>query len=110
MPSDGATVLIDGRNGSGKQLSRCWFGIWFRQFPAADFAFDQVPAARALATTEIFGPVLSLVHVQTLEEGIEILARSPYGNMASIFTTSGAAARKFRYEVPAGKRGRSILA
>ena len=52
--------------------------------------------------------MLSLVHAETLDEGIEILSRSPYGNMASIFTSSGAAARKFRYEVPAGNVGINI--
>jgi malonate-semialdehyde dehydrogenase (acetylating)/methylmalonate-semialdehyde dehydrogenase len=50
----------------------------------------------------------SLVHARTLEEGIETLARSPFGNMASIFTNSGAVARKFRYEVSAGNIGINI--
>jgi malonate-semialdehyde dehydrogenase (acetylating)/methylmalonate-semialdehyde dehydrogenase len=69
---------------------------------------EEVPAESALATTEIFGPVLTLVHANTLEEGIEVLSRSPYGNAASIFTTSGASARKFRYEVQAGNVGINI--
>ena len=42
------------------------------------------------------------------EEGIDIISRNSYGNMASIFTASGAAARKFRYEVPAGNIGVNI--
>jgi malonate-semialdehyde dehydrogenase (acetylating)/methylmalonate-semialdehyde dehydrogenase len=67
-----------------------------------------VPPASALSNTEIFGPVLSLVHANALEEAIAILSRSPYGNMASIFTTSGAAARKFRYEVQAGNVGINV--
>ena len=69
---------------------------------------DKVAPESALSGTEIFGPVLSLVHAKTLEEGIEILSRSVYGNMASIFTSSGAAARKFRYEVPAGNIGVNV--
>src|SRR6202050_174384 len=97
---DGAKVLLDGRAGNGSAS------------PAGNFLkptlLDGVPAASALSTTEIFGPVLSLVHADTLEEGIETLSRSPFGNMASIFTSSGAAARKFRYEVPAGKIGSNI--
>ena len=97
---DGAKVLLDGRGGNGSAS------------PAGNFLkptlLDGVPAASALSSTEIFGPVLSLVHADTLEEGIETLSRSPFGNMASIFTSSGAAARKFRYEVPAGNIGINI--
>jgi malonate-semialdehyde dehydrogenase (acetylating) / methylmalonate-semialdehyde dehydrogenase len=96
---DGAKVLLDGRSGNGTPSA----GNFLRPT-----LLDGVPAASALSTTEIFGPVLSLVHAKTLEEGIETLARSPFGNMASIFTSSGAAARKFRYEVPAGNIGINI--
>ena len=69
---------------------------------------DDVPPEGALSKTEIFGPVLSLVHASTLDDAIEILARSSFGNAASIFTSSGAAARKFRYEAPAGNIGINI--
>ena len=102
--SEGAKVLLDGRNSNGT-VSGSGSGPGNFLRPTL---LDQVPADSALTTTEIFGPVLSLVHAETLDEGIEILARSSYGNMASIFTTSGAAARKFRYEVPAGNVGINI--
>ena len=98
--SEGAKVLLDGRNGNGAAPHA---GNFLRPT-----LLDQVPARSALANTEIFGPVLSLIHADTLDEGIEILSRSPYGNMASIFTNSGAAARKFRYEVHAGNIGVNI--
>jgi malonate-semialdehyde dehydrogenase (acetylating) / methylmalonate-semialdehyde dehydrogenase len=102
--SEGATVILDGRDGNGTVAgSGSGSGNFLRPT-----LLDQVPAESALSNTEIFGPVLSLVHAETLEEGIEILARSPYGNMASIFTSSGAAARKFRYEVQAGNVGINI--
>src|SRR5271170_3390813 len=97
--SDGAEVLLDGRSENGAASA----GNFLKPT-----LLDGVPAASALSTTEIFGPVLSLVHANTLEEGIETLARSPFGNMASIFTSSGAAARKFRYEVPVGNIGINI--
>ena len=58
--------------------------------------------------TEIFGPVLALQNADDLDEAIEILSRSAYGNAASIFTSSGAHARKFRYEAPAGNIGVNI--
>jgi malonate-semialdehyde dehydrogenase (acetylating)/methylmalonate-semialdehyde dehydrogenase len=97
--SDGAKVLLDGRSGNGNSAP----GNFLKPT-----LLDNVPASSALSTTEIFGPVLSLVHAKTLDEGIEILSRSPFGNMASIFTSNGAAARKFRYEVPAGNIGINI--
>ena len=97
--NDGAKVLLDGRSGNGTPSA----GNFLKPT-----LLDGVPAASALTNTEIFGPVLSLVHAKTLEEGIETLSRSPFGNMASIFTSSGAAARKFRYEVPAGNIGINI--
>jgi malonate-semialdehyde dehydrogenase (acetylating)/methylmalonate-semialdehyde dehydrogenase len=96
---DGAQLVLDGR---GYESSRR-AGNFLKPTLLA-----HVPAASALSNTEIFGPVLSLVPAKSLEEGIEILSRSPYGNMASIFTASGAAARKFRYEVPAGNIGINI--
>ena len=69
---------------------------------------DDVPASSELADTEIFGPVLSLVHADDLDEGLRFLERSAYGNQASLFTSSGAAARRFRYEAPAGNIGINI--
>jgi malonate-semialdehyde dehydrogenase (acetylating)/methylmalonate-semialdehyde dehydrogenase len=97
--SDGAKLLLDGRNDAiarGK-------GNFLRPT-----LLENAPAGSAVAQNEIFGPVLSLNHVKTLDEGIEFLSRSPYGNQASIFTTSGAAARRFRYEAPVGNLGINI--
>ncbi len=69
---------------------------------------DGVPAFSELADTEIFGPVLSLIHARDMDEAMAFLERSPYGNQASLFTSSGAAARRFRYEAPAGNIGINI--
>jgi malonate-semialdehyde dehydrogenase (acetylating)/methylmalonate-semialdehyde dehydrogenase len=69
---------------------------------------DGLPANSELAHTEIFGPVLSLIHANSIDEAMEFLKRSPYGNQASLFTTSGSAARRFRYEAPAGNIGINI--
>ena len=65
-------------------------------------------ATSDLADTEIFGPVLSLVHADNLDEALAFLERSAYGNQASLFTSSGSAARRFRYEAPAGNIGINI--
>ena len=69
---------------------------------------DGVPVSSELTNTEIFGPVLSLVHADGMDEAMGIVARSPFGNQASLFTSSGAAARRFRYEAPAGNIGINI--
>jgi malonate-semialdehyde dehydrogenase (acetylating)/methylmalonate-semialdehyde dehydrogenase len=69
---------------------------------------DALPANSELADTEIFGPVLSLVHADSLDDALAFLERSAYGNQASLFTSSGAAARRFRYEAPAGNIGINI--
>ncbi|HXF05826.1 MAG TPA: CoA-acylating methylmalonate-semialdehyde dehydrogenase [Blastocatellia bacterium] len=98
--SHGARLLLDGR------------GIVVPSYERGNFIaptiLDGLPPESDLATTEIFGPVLSLIHVQGLDEAIELMNRNPYGNMASIFTSSGAAARKFRSEVMAGNIGINI--
>jgi malonate-semialdehyde dehydrogenase (acetylating)/methylmalonate-semialdehyde dehydrogenase len=95
---EGATVVVDGRNS----------GIRGNGHFLRPTVLDGLPSSSNLMDTEIFGPVLSTIHASTLDEAIAILARSAYGNQASIFTTSGAAARKFRYEAPAGNIGVNI--
>lgn len=68
---------------------------------------DVLPGSE-IARTEVFGPVLGLMHVGTIEEAIALVNGGQYGNMASLFTSSGAAARKFRYEADAGNIGINI--
>lgn len=98
--AQGAKVIVDGRK---TKIAGYESGNFVRPT-----ILDDVPAESNLEQTEIFGPVLSLVHAKTVDEAMEFLRRSPYGNQASIFTTSGAAARKFRYEAPAGNVGINI--
>ena len=61
-----------------------------------------------LARTEVFGPVLNVIRAGSLEEAIEMVNRSAYGNMACLFTTSGAAARRFRHEARVGNVGINV--
>ena len=98
--SDGAKPLVDGRN---TKVASYENGNFVRPT-----ILDGVPSSSLLANTEIFGPVLSLIHANSIDEAIEFIRESPYGNQASLFTTSGAAARKFRYEAPAGNIGINI--
>jgi malonate-semialdehyde dehydrogenase (acetylating) / methylmalonate-semialdehyde dehydrogenase len=96
----GAKVLLDGRNA---RIPRHESGNF-----VTPTVLDAVPAESELADTEIFGPVLSLVHANDMDEALAFLERSPYGNQASLFTSSGSAARRFRYEAPAGNIGINI--
>jgi malonate-semialdehyde dehydrogenase (acetylating) / methylmalonate-semialdehyde dehydrogenase len=96
----GVNVLVDGRN---RVVSGYDDGYWM--FPTI---LDNVPPASEIAHTEIFGPVLSLMHASTMEEAIQIVNQRAFGNMACIFTSSGAAARKFRSEADAGNIGINI--
>jgi len=96
----GAKVLLDGRNAKIPRHERGNF--------VNPTILDDVPATSELTDTEIFGPVLSLVHADNMDEAITFLERSPYGNQASLFTSSGSAARRFRYEAPAGNIGINI--
>jgi malonate-semialdehyde dehydrogenase (acetylating) / methylmalonate-semialdehyde dehydrogenase len=97
---EGAKVVLDGR---GAKISGYEHGSFLKPT-----ILDGIPATSELADTEIFGPVLSLVHANDLDEALAFLERSAYGNQASLFTSSGAAARRFRYEAPAGNIGINI--
>lgn len=97
---EGAKVLVDGRN---PRIPGYEQGHFVRPTILQD-----VPPTGEIAQTEIFGPVLGLIHLDTIEEAIALVNRGQYGNMACLFTSSGAAARKFRYEVEAGNIGINI--
>ena len=96
----GAKVLLDGRN---SKIPNYESGNFMKPT-----ILDNVPAASDLNDTEIFGPVLSLVHARDMDDALAFLERSAYGNQASLFTSSGSAARRFRYEAPAGNIGINI--
>jgi malonate-semialdehyde dehydrogenase (acetylating) / methylmalonate-semialdehyde dehydrogenase len=69
---------------------------------------DEVGAGMEAAREEIFGPVLSVIRAETLDDAIEIVGRSRFGNGVSIFTENGASVRRFRHEVEAGMVGVNI--
>ena len=74
----------------------------------APTVLDHVESGSEIAGTEVFGPVLSLMRAQTVDEAIEYVNRSAYGNMACLFTRDGLAARKFRYEAEVGNVGINV--
>lgn len=69
---------------------------------------DQVTPGAAVATEEVFGPVLNVFRAGNLEEALELISKSPYGNGASIFTASGRTAREFKHRVKAGMVGVNV--
>ncbi len=97
---EGARILVDGR---GRKVTGYEDGYFI--LPTV---LDSLPPRAETARTEIFGPVLSLMHASTIEEAIALVNDRSYGNMACIFTGSGADARRFRYEVNAGNVGINI--
>jgi malonate-semialdehyde dehydrogenase (acetylating) / methylmalonate-semialdehyde dehydrogenase len=97
---EGGRLILDGRKAS---IPTCEGGSFVKPT-----VIDGLPVTSELADTEIFGPVLSLVHARDMDEALAFLGRSRYGNQASLFTSSGAAARQFRYEAPAGNIGINI--
>src|SRR6187455_260331 len=93
----GARPLVDGRKTAVPGFER---GNFLRPTVLAD-----VDPASELAKTEVFGPVLSVIRADSLDEAIEMVNRSAYGNMSCLFTSSGSAARRFRHEVRTGNVG-----
>jgi malonate-semialdehyde dehydrogenase (acetylating)/methylmalonate-semialdehyde dehydrogenase len=103
---DGATLLVDGRTPAGTGANG--------DGPAEDGSFvgptilADVSPDDPIVGEEVFGPVLTLVHTDSLDEAIELVNRSRFGNGASIFTENAAAVRRFRHEVEAGMVGINI--
>ena len=97
---DGARLLLDGR----KIIIQ---GSENGNFIGPTILGD-VKSDSEILETEIFGPVLTILNVGTLEDAIELINNSRYGNSACIFTSSGAAARKFRHDTMAGNIGINI--
>ena len=70
--------------------------------------FDEVDPDMTIAQEEIFGPVASIVRVDSLDQAMDIIESNRYGNAASIFTSSGRSARDFKHKVRAGNIGINV--
>ncbi|HEX9028734.1 MAG TPA: aldehyde dehydrogenase family protein, partial [Anaerolineales bacterium] len=97
---EGARAAVDGR---GAVIKGYEDGSYVRPTILQD-----VPVNSEVFRTEVFGPVLGLVHLDTLDQAIELINRGQYGNMSCIFTSNGASARKFRYETVVGNVGINV--
>jgi malonate-semialdehyde dehydrogenase (acetylating)/methylmalonate-semialdehyde dehydrogenase len=97
---DGATLVVDGREGDFDGGEDGYF--------LAPTLFDNVEPGMSVYEDEIFGPVLSVVRVGSYEEGLKLINANPYGNGTAIFTNDGGAARKFQRQVEVGMVGVNV--
>jgi len=93
----GARLRLDGRK---PDVPACPDGYF-----VGPTIFDEVVPEMAIAREEIFGPVVTILRAKSLDEAIERVNASPFGNSASLYTTSGGAARVFRKRIEAGMLG-----
>ena len=98
--ADKATVVVDGR---GIEVDGDSSGFWL-----GPTLIDNVSTSSKVYQDEIFGPVLSVVRVQSYQEGLKIINDGRYGNGTAIFTNDGGAARRFQNEVEVGMIGINV--
>jgi malonate-semialdehyde dehydrogenase (acetylating)/methylmalonate-semialdehyde dehydrogenase len=97
---DGARPVVDGRR---PDIPKYRAGHFVRPT-----VLEGLPIESDVARTEIFGPVLSVHHVPDIDAAIRLVNSGAYGNQACLFTTSGASARKFRFEAEVGNVGINV--
>tara|TARA_B100000700_G_scaffold161453_1_gene178811 strand:+ start:1633 stop:3129 length:1497 start_codon:yes stop_codon:yes gene_type:complete len=98
--NEGAKLLVDGRGCTVEGLPD---GNW-----VGPTVFSEVTADMDIYKKEVFGPVLSMMEVDDLDDALTLVNNNPYGNGTSIFTSNGAAARKYQHEVTVGQVGINI--
>ena len=96
--AEGATPLVDGRKYKSSSAG----------FFLGPTIFDNVTPDMTIAKEEIFGPVLSVIRVKTLDEAIKLVNRSPFGNATSIFTSDGKSAREYSSKIEVGMVGVNV--
>ncbi len=96
----GAKVVVDGRQ---VRPDGAEDGFWL-----GPTLFDQVTTDMSIYTEEIFGPVLSVVRVDSYDEAVDLINANPYGNGVALFTNSGGAARKFEVDIEVGMVGINV--
>jgi malonate-semialdehyde dehydrogenase (acetylating)/methylmalonate-semialdehyde dehydrogenase len=97
---EGAKLVVDGRKARIPSYEKGYF--------IKPTILEDVNPDGQIAKTEIFGPVLGLMHADSIDQALALVNRHNYGNMACLFTRSGAAARKFRYEAQVGNLGINV--
>ncbi|MGW2386406.1 CoA-acylating methylmalonate-semialdehyde dehydrogenase [Streptomyces sp. YU58] len=100
--TQGATVVVDGR---GLKLDDPAYAEGFFTGPSL---LDHVTTEMAAYKEELFGPVLAILRVETLDEAIDVINTNPYGNGTALFTASGEAARRFQRHIKVGMIGINV--
>jgi malonate-semialdehyde dehydrogenase (acetylating)/methylmalonate-semialdehyde dehydrogenase len=98
--TEGAKLVLDGRTFKSAETKDGFF--------LGATLFDDVRPEMAIYKDEIFGPVLSVVRVPTLDDAIKLINANPYANGTAVFTRSGGAARKFEREIEVGMVGINV--
>jgi len=98
--ADGAKIVVDGR---GLKVDGLEDGFFF-----GPTLIDDIPVSSRAYTEEIFGPVLSVVRIDTFQEGLDLINSGEFGNGTAIFTNDGGAARRFQNEVEVGMIGINV--
>ena len=98
--AEGAKIVVDGRDVSADGDDA---GFWL-----GPTLLDQVTPGMSVYTDEIFGPVLSVLRVDSYDAALDLVNTNPYGNGTAIFTNDGGAARRFQHEVEVGMIGINV--
>jgi malonate-semialdehyde dehydrogenase (acetylating)/methylmalonate-semialdehyde dehydrogenase len=98
--AEGATPVCDGREYQASHGAGGYF--------LGPTIFDNVTPEMTIAKEEIFGPVLSVMRVETLDDAINLVNRSPFGNATAIFTNSGKSAREYAARIEVGMVGVNV--
>lgn len=97
---EGAELILDGRQTKVDGYENGFF--------VGPTVFDKLKPEMVIANEEIFGPVMGIMNVKTLDEAIDIIRKNEFGNATSIFTRSGKAARDFKYRAECSMMGINI--
>ncbi len=97
---EGAKLVLDGRETRVENYLRGYF--------IGPTIFDEVKPEMTIANEEIFGPIMAIVRVKSLDEAVNLIHANPYGNASAVFTSSGKSARQFAYKVQCGNIGINI--
>ena len=105
---DRVRAYVDGAEAEGARLVVDGRGEWAEGFFLGCSLLDRVRPGMRAYDDEIFGPVLSVVRVETFEEAVDLVNANPYGNGTALFTRDGGAARRFQRDIAAGMVGINV--
>src|SRR2546426_7751096 len=100
IETDGVKIVVDGRNVTSDGGAE---GFWL-----GPTLIDNVTPDMSIYTDEIFGPVLSVLRVESYDDALDLVNSNPYGNGTAIFTDDGGAARRFQNEAEVGMVGINV--